>query len=107
MNRKYRDMQERLIANSVVDPVKGCWVWLRRCGNSRCGRVYGLINLRVNGVHKTELAHRVAYREFKGPIEDWASIDHECENTLCVNPDHLAVVTQERNIALYHERRTV
>ncbi len=28
MARPYRDMEERLIANSVVDYSTGCWLWL-------------------------------------------------------------------------------
>lgn len=39
-----------------------------------------------------------------GPKSDTLVIDHTCNNKLCVNPEHLQVVTQAQNIAYKKER---
>lgn len=48
--------------------------------------------------NKTLKAHRVAYTWWVGPIPDGLTVDHECENTGCVNPDHLSVMTAQENL---------
>lgn len=43
-------------------------------------------------------AHRWYYEQAKGLIPEGLQLDHLCCNTLCVNPDHLEVVTAKENI---------
>ena len=43
-------------------------------------------------------AHRFAYTEAKGAIEDGLTIDHLCRVKACVNPSHLEAVTLRTNI---------
>lgn len=49
----------------------------------------------MNGV--SQLAHRLAYEEARGPIPDGMTIDHICRVRNCVNVDHLEVVSIAEN----------
>jgi len=75
---------------SKVDKTDSCWNWT--AGVS--GRRYG--EFCING--KMIGAHRVSYEDKNGEIPKGLVIDHLCKNTLCVNADHLEVVTQKENI---------
>ena len=97
----YDSMQERIIANSVVMPESECWWWTGAKGKNRDGTLYGRLSKRVPGKRNpvTEWAHREAVKAFnkmakiKGKV-----ICHKCDNPLCVNPAHLEVGTQKKNI---------
>ena len=44
--------------------------------------------------------HRWVWEQINGPIpKDKPQINHHCNNSLCVNPDHLYCGTQKQNIA--------
>jgi hypothetical protein len=42
--------------------------------------------------------HRDAYRKAKGCIPDGMHVRHTCDNTRCVNPDHLILGTHQDNM---------
>lgn len=44
------------------------------------------------------LAHRFVYETLIGPIPGGMTLDHLCKNKLCVNPEHLEVVTRGENL---------
>lgn len=71
-----------------VEVTSSCWLW-RGCQR----RGYGAFQYhgRLTG------AHRVSYEWLVGPIPLGLHIDHLCRITLCVNPDHLEVVTSREN----------
>lgn len=77
--------------SKVVKQPNGCWQWIgaRKGG----GQAYGAFRLS----RRLAYAHRVAHELFVGPIPDGLQLDHLCRNTLCVNPDHLEVVTSRVN----------
>lgn len=54
---------------------------------------------------KSHGAHRVAYREFVGPIPSGWEIDHLCSVRNCVEPTHLEVVTRSENLRRMRARR--
>jgi hypothetical protein len=88
---KYRDLEERLIANSVIDRDLGCWLWI----GHRSSDGYGQLSVRVGGKVVKKWAHRVSYETLKGPISEGYDIDHMCRINHCINPDHL----RERSVS--------
>ena len=63
----------------------GCWEWLG--GTNEHGT--GIFT--EPGTRKTETAHRVSYEFFVGQIVPGQVIVRDCENNLCINPEHLSV----------------
>lgn len=98
MNRKYRNLEERLFANSIVEQSSGCWLWI---GARHPRRGYGVISVRMKGrrTPKVLFVHRVAYETLVGPIQRDRQIDHVCRIPHCINPAHLEPVTREENLA--------
>lgn len=66
-----------------------CSVWLKVRTKNGYGR------MTVNG--QSKLAHRVAWEQFNGPIEDDLTIDHLCKNRACINVAHMRLVTRGEN----------
>lgn len=88
---------------SKVDKTETCWLWTGtrtngygRFGNSRSAHRDG---------YSTALAYRIAWEDINGPVPDGLELDHECNNTACVNPAHLAPVTHQENMRRHFARR--
>ena len=76
-----------------VNKTETCWLW-RGETNGKGG--YGLV---YTGEGKPSfLAHRYAYEQVIGPIQDGLHLDHLCRVRRCVNPAHLEPVTNKENI---------
>ena len=90
------DVWERMLKK--IDPeadAEGCWRWTGWKSGDGYGRV------KVDGVACT--AHRVAYVIFNGPIPVGMVLDHDaviCGNRDCIQPLHMSIMTQKRNIEL-------
>ena len=67
-----------------------CWLWQGHTTNGGYG-VFG-----IAGYHTT--AHRFSYQWANGLIPEGLVIDHLCNVTRCVRPDHLKAVTQLENV---------
>lgn len=74
----------------VVRPdLDRCWEWLACIGGSNYGRFWFQ--------QKVQEAHRVSVLLSGRSIPDNMEVDHLCRNVICVNPDHLEIVTRKEN----------
>lgn len=84
-------MHQRFEGRVKIDLSTGCWEWQLYVSKSGYGQ---MTYLNKQGVS----AHRVSYELHVGPIRDGLTVDHICFNTICVNPDHLQLLTRVENI---------
>lgn len=75
----------------IPEPNSGCWLWV---GGTDGRYRYG----KQSVMGEDRLAHRVAYEAMVGPIPSGLTIDHVCRTTLCVNTDHMRIVSMRENI---------
>ena len=91
--------QERTLANFrsfiEADPITGCWLWTGATNE----KGYGMFS--ASG---SWLAHRFAYVWFCGGHAPGQVLDHICNVTRCVRPDHLWAITNTSNLSLMHQR---
>lgn len=59
------------------------------------GRGHSYPRMSLDG--QTVAVHLVSYTHHKGFIPGRKQIDHLCKNRLCVNPEHLELVTHRQN----------
>lgn len=87
---KWRNMSvaERLKSCVKVAP-NGCWEWQKYRGP----KGYGQIN--IDG--RILSTHRLSYQTFVGPIPNELCVLHRCDNSSCINPDHLWLGTKLDN----------
>lgn len=50
---------------------------------------------------RSEPAHRVVYEALVGAIPEGCDVHHECEQKRCVNPEHLATMTEREHMLLH------
>jgi hypothetical protein len=78
----------RLIERTAFG-LTACWHW--RGVTNQFG--YGRFSYRG----KTQVAHRLSYEAFVGPIPGGMSVLHKCDNPSCINPEHLWLGTYSDN----------
>lgn len=85
----------------------GCWNWTgttRQSSIHSRGEPYGAVTIRNGGDRKTLCAHRLAYAYHNDKDPEGSVVRHKCDNTLCINPDHLLTGTQSDNMSDCLER---
>lgn len=112
MASKYNSLYERLVANTAApENDRACWIWT----SATTKRGYGKLNIwRAGGLVQC-MAHRLMYQLFHcKPVEHWIddwsfilvppdelqydeTVDHICETTECINPDHLRLLSRVDN----------
>lgn len=76
-----------------------CWPW---CGTlqapNNVGARYGNFCIYEDGKNISYRAHRFSWILANGSIPEGLVIMHTCDNTECVNPNHLELGTQLDNV---------
>lgn len=78
----------------LVDKSSNCWIW---AGKSINKKGYGQIQIGGAGSKRISV-HRLSYELHHGEIPSGLVVMHKCDNPSCVNPDHLELGTQSKNI---------
>lgn len=97
-------LADRFDKHYIPEPNSGCWLWLSATIKSSDSRLYGVIGRCRGQLPRMALAHRASYELHIGAIPDKMQIDHKCQNTLCVNPEHLQMLTSKAHCQLTMER---
>src|SRR5690349_20813657 len=102
---RYQESESRTLARLVrrfwekVEKTDGCWLWRGARRNNRYGSFWG------GNERGYVYAHRMAYELAKGPIPEGMAVCHSCDVTLCVNPDHLWLGSDQENFADMRKKR--
>lgn len=75
---------------SIPIPEAGCWLWLLSTGSHGYGQGT------MQG-YRVQVAHRISYQAFVGPIPRGMLVQHSCDNKWCVAPYHLSLGTDATN----------
>lgn len=85
---KRKDPFERFMQK--VNKTARCWEWTAAKGRGG----YPIFSVGRKAVR----AHRWSYEQFKGAIPPEMTVDHMCNNILCVNPFHLQLLSHSDNV---------
>lgn len=103
----YPHNYDKLVLERIFKKVKirnKCWIWTgctKTVTKKDSSHPYG----RTTYKGKPITVHRLMYQLKKGVIPENMCILHSCDNTLCVNPDHLSIGTQGDNIRDMHKKQ--
>lgn len=91
--KKYKNCfcSDRCRFMSYVKMYEDCWLWIGPLNRGGYGKFcFGNI--------KSDTAHRVSYKIFKGDIPDGMFICHSCDVRNCVKPEHLWIGDHQENM---------
>jgi hypothetical protein len=83
-----QDVAARVLARAVRRE-SGCVEWTGHVATNGYGQI------RWN--YTKWQVHRAVWTATRGPIADDLTVDHLCRNPLCVNADHMEIVTRGEN----------
>lgn len=86
IKKRLKKLNSKIIRNVNS---KGCWYW------TGFHKPKGYAQIKWNG--KTYSLHKLMFILFKGSIPKHLVCRHTCNNTRCVNPDHIILGTHLDN----------
>jgi hypothetical protein len=75
----------------IKDNKKECWNWIAGIDTAGYGQFY-------LSSHQPARAHRIVYILVKGSISEGLQVQHQCNNRLCCNPNHLELGDNSKNM---------
>ena len=95
--RRAKKTLRQRIEKKITKQDDGCWIWTgaKAGGRANNNHKYGYISI---GDKKIKRVHRVYYEMIKNIEIGDKNLCHTCDVTLCVNPDHMFVGTQQDNV---------
>ena len=86
-----KDMPNRIVPVKYEITDTGCLVCTSHTKNKD-----GYFDFSIN--NKRYLLHRYIYEKINGGIDSDSVVRHTCDNSSCINPDHLKIGTHEDNV---------
>lgn len=92
VRHKQRKTIEDILTNHTIDK-NGCWIYQGK--PSRAG--YATVTFtRLEGKN-TPYVHRLSYEYWYGPIPEGMVVHHICHRRMCINPEHLQLLSHSKN----------
>jgi hypothetical protein len=89
--------------NKLNKTLDGCWVWIGSIHGTRSAKRAPRGAIQIG--RKRHSASRTSWLLYRGEIPGGQFVLHDCDNSLCVNPDHLYLGTQAQNMDDMAKRR--
>lgn len=90
-------IEVRFYKYASPEPNSGCWLWIGACDTHN----YGQLRINKTCRYATHVSLELSGRPRPSPDH---VARHKCDNSNCVNPDHLEWGTQKQNVADSIER---
>lgn len=107
MKDRRSEILQKILSRTLTDPVTGCWLWQGPTSGENKGkrseRGHGYPRMNLDG--QTVAVHKVVFTHYMGFIPSKKTLDHTCNNRLCVNISHLELVTHKENCRRRDKRK--